>query len=248
VNRSGVQEILLRYRPGSADERDAEVQAALQAASQEPALGRWLEQHRVFQQTVQHQVRSLAPPPGLKEQILSERPRPITTSRTNRRGILAAAVGVLAVISMLVVWFQPHREDRFATFRSRMVRAALRGYAMQLESSLLPEIRQFLAARNAPADWNVPPGLSDHPLLGCAVMSWQNHPTAMVCYGSQGQPDLWLFVLDATDLPDPPPRGDPQIATVGRLNTVSWRQDGKSYLLAGDLPVGELRQLVVPQG
>jgi hypothetical protein len=125
-----------------------------------------------------------------------------------------------------------------------MVKTALRGYAMDVETHDIAAIRAHLASRQAQADWQSPPGLAAVPLLGCATLTWRSQPAAMICYGSGGQPELWLFVVDSASLPDPPDVRDPEFARVNRLNTISWSARGRTYLLAGTLSPSELMAML----
>lgn len=238
-----VKEVLLRHRPGTSDDRDSEVQAALGAARQDPELGRWLQQQHKFHEAFRRRLREVQPPAGLKEQILSERRAAFSLARIPRRLALVGSLAVLALILGAVVWWQgPVPENRFATFRSRMVRTALRGYAMDLETSRAADIHQFLANAGAVTDWSAPSGLLDQTLLGCAVVRWQNRPAAMVCYGKGGRPDLWLFIVAESALPDPPPARQPQFVRVNRVNTMSWTENGRTYLLVGAAEMEDLRR------
>ena len=154
---------------------------------------------------------------------------------------------LILVTTILVTWLKPDPENRFATFRSRMVRTALRGYSMDITTQDPAVIRSFLTKKQAHGDWRGPARLDDWPVLGCAVLTWRSHPAAMICYGS-GQPELWLFVVDSGALPDPPTKAGGQFTRVNRLNTTSWSEAGKTYVLAGAMAEGELRKLLNDAG
>ena len=50
------KEILMRYRPGSADASDPEFALALEQVKHDPQLARWFDQHRAFQDAVEGRV------------------------------------------------------------------------------------------------------------------------------------------------------------------------------------------------
>ena len=245
MNTADAREILLRYRPGTADEQDPEVRTALELASRDPELAEWLDSHREFQREMRRTFGSLQVPAGLREQILSEKPL-----RTRRWSVparlLVGAMATLVLLFGLTVWLgrdvQP--DDRLANFRFRMVKTALRGYAMDLESQDPARVQSYLETRKAPSDWQVPPGVERWPLLGCAVLTWQNQPTTMLCYGRSGEPELWLFVVDRQAIRDAPTGSGRVIRELNRLATVTWTRDGRTYLLAGRMPVARLLELV----
>lgn len=247
MDREQAKEILLRYRPGTRDEEDTDVRAALDQASRDPELAVWLGKHREFQQQAHQKFQSLEVPAGLREQILSERKVRLSTWRSPRRLAVGALAVALAALG-LFIWFRPgpEPEARFATFRSRMVKTALRGYGMDLKTNDLAKIRTYLRAQKAEADWESPQGLEATPLLGCAVLPWRSKPAAMICYGRGTLPSLWLFVVNSDAFPDPPSESVRTVQKVNQLNTVSWTSNGRTYLLAGDLGETELLRLLNP--
>jgi len=244
------KDILLRYRPGSPDEQDAEVRAALEHANRDPELRAWLADHRAFQSGVRNRLRSVDTPAGLREQILSERPARFRSTAAPRRLQIAGVTAVLLLLAGAILWMNTRRdaEARFETFRARMVKTALRGYAMDLNSRDPREVRDYLAAHQGQSDWRPPPGLAATPLIGCAALTWQGQPASLICYGRGTKPDLWLFIVDTASLPDPPADGDPQFARVNRLNTLSWSADGRTYVLAGAFDEQTLRAMVDESG
>jgi len=245
MNSTEAKEILLRYRPGTSDASDPEVRAAVEQAARDPELAGWLQDHHVFQQAVMDRLRRVAPPEGLREQILSEQPRLFTLRHSARRlawSALAAAILVAGFVYLAMN--RVDEESRFATFRMRMVKTALRGYAMDIETNDTVEIRKYLETQQAPSDWQSPRGLEAIPVMGGAVLQWRSQPATLICYGAGPQPDLWLFVVDSSALPDPPAPETPVVKAVIRLNTVSWNRHGRTYVLAGERSADELLRLV----
>jgi hypothetical protein len=249
VNSHEARTVLLRYRPGTADEREADVRAALDLAASDPELARWWADHRRLQEDLRAKLRAIEPPAGLREQILSERKAATASWPTSRRLAFAGSLALLAVvIGVFSVVLRQDPEAQFSTFRSRMVRTALRGYSMDLESRDPAEVRQFLAERQAHAGWQSPPSLDRQPLMGCAVLTWRSHTATMICYGQGETPELWLFVVNTSALPDPPAEDSPAFARVNRLNTLSWSRGGRTYVLASEIPADELRALATNAG
>jgi len=73
VNSREAKEILLLYRPGTADANDPEFSEALDLAKRDSELGAWFEQHCSLQAAVLGGFDRIKPPEGLLQQILSER-------------------------------------------------------------------------------------------------------------------------------------------------------------------------------
>jgi hypothetical protein len=238
VNRARAQQILLLHRPGAGDERDPELAEALGMAERDEELRRWFMAQRNAQDAIRRGFRSIAPPAALKEQIISERPwhtRPVTL-----RHVMATAAVALVVLALGLWWSgeEPREDKSFASYRNRMVSTALRGYGMQLETSDLKSIRDFLNQRGAPADFVPPTGLAQATGTGCLTVAWQASRVSMICFKT-GRPlppgqssDLWFFVVDHAVVPDAPATDTPQLARVREVATASWTRAGKTYVLA----------------
>jgi hypothetical protein len=239
VNSRQAKEVLFLYRPWSGDGGDPEVAEALEVAGRDPELAHWFEQHCAIQSAMRAGLRGVPVPEGLREQILSEVPAHISLSRRNRRVLVTAGVAVLAAVLALAVFFsRSSREGTFAAYRGRMVKFALRGYQMDLETNELGAIRRYLAGTNGHGDVTLPTGLARRihgtEPTGCAVLTWQAKPVSMICFGHHGKTDLWLFVIDRGALPDAPEDSAPRFERANNTaTTASWSTGGRIYFLAG---------------
>lgn len=249
MTRQEAAEILLRYRPGTPDAERPEVEAALAVARRDPEWNSSLQEQLAFNDTFRRSLRVIQPPAALRQQILSERAVAPGLGWMPRRLVLGGCIAAIAVMLGAMFWWpRPAAEGTFASFRSRMVRTALRGYAMDLESRSAVEVRRFLGTNGGMTNWVAPSGLSDRRLLGCAVFKWQDQPASMVCYGQGDKPDLWLFIVADTVLPDPPPASRPWPALANRMNTLGWTEDGLTYLLVGKASPELLRRYAGQSG
>lgn len=237
MNRDEAKNILMLYRPGSADESNSQVAEALALAKTDADLAHWLEEHLMRQQALRAKFQEMTIPEGLKEQIISEQ-RAAERRSHWQRNALVAAVAVVGLLILAALWF-PSRpvDDTFAIYRSRMISGALRGYSMDLITNNASVIRNYLAQKNAPADYVLPIPLQQTEVAGCAVQSWQGAKVSMICFRT-GKPlppgqqsDLWLFVVDQASVKEAPETTLAQLAPVNRLITAVWTQGGKLYLL-----------------
>ena len=240
MNSRQAKEILALYRPGTADREEPEVAAALALAGRDPELGRWFQDHCEIQSTLRAKFKQIPVPEGLKEQILSEKNAHIALPLPRRLALVAAGAMCLLLMAGIALFLWGPREDRsFANFRSRMVRTVARQYPrMDLETSDLGKIRQYLVQHQAHGDYQLPPQLGKTAGTGCAVFPWRGKTVSMICFnsgatGNPSQPDLYLFVVNQSDVPNAPPVGPPQFAQSNRVVTASWSSGGKTYLLAG---------------
>lgn len=232
MNPEQARQILLLYRPGTADAEDPEIREAIALAGREPELARWFAEHCAFQESLRAQFRQIEVPADLRERILAGKkivPLPVWYRRP---AVLAAAAIIVLFLGLVGIWLRMKTPDHFSQFRDRMVSTALREYRMDLVTNDMSQLREFMAASGAPSNYEVTPGLARLELTGGGLIRWQSHPVAMVCFNRGDNQMLFLFVLNRAAIKETPPEA-PQVTTVHELVTVSWSHGDKTYVLAG---------------
>jgi hypothetical protein len=234
MTRREAQQVLALYRPGSADAQDPEVALALAQAQHDPELRGWFEAHCALQQTLRRKFRELPLSTTLREEILKERKLVRPSLGWQRPSWLAAAAAILLLAGLAVFLFEPRGVERFADYRARMVSAALRQYdsRMDIMTNDMTQVRRYMAAQGAPADYTLTRGLEQLALTGGGRLRWHGHAVSMVCFDRGDQQMLYLFVLPQEAVPDPPSSA-PQVVRVNKLLTASWSRGGHTYVLAG---------------
>jgi uncharacterized membrane protein YbaN (DUF454 family) len=241
VNSLEAKTILLGWRPGHGDLRDAEVASALEQAKRDPALNEWLEQHAAFQRTVARSFQQIPVPADLRARILA-RPRNVVAGPWWRRpGWMAAAAAVVLLLGLAAWWFQPLPENSLSVFRSRMVKTVLRQYAMEIVTNDMAQVRAHLDNHRAPSNYVLPGKLGRQPVLGAGVLSFGAEKVSMVCLESVSQGTLFLFVVNRDALQGPVP-DTAEFVQVSKLMTVTWNQGGLTYVLAGSGGRGALER------
>jgi hypothetical protein len=241
VNSQQAKEILVLFRPGTADERDPEFVEALELAAQDPELQSWFREHGAMQQFLRDRFRQIPVPEGLKQQIISERKAHSRTELLRRRPALVAVSASLLLLLVVFAQFYARlgQTDRFSDFRNRMARIVLREYPkMDLETADLTAIRKFLEQKKAPGDYSLPNGLAQAKGTGCAILDWRGQPVSMICFdsGKKADPndasDVFLFIIDRKSVPRAP-ASKPRFSQLNRLATLSWTAGDKTYVLGG---------------
>lgn len=241
MNSHEIKTILLAWRPGHGDLRDAEVAAALEQAKRDPALNEWLEQHASFQRAVARSFQQVPVPDDLRARILA-RPRNIVQVPWWRRpGWMAAAAAVVLLLGLAVWWFQPLPEDSLSVFRSRMVKTVLRQYAMDIVTNDMVQVRAHLESHQAPSNYVLPGKLGRQPVTGAGVLSFGREKVSMVCLESVSQGTLFLFVVNRDSLKGSAPDAV-EFVQVSKLMTATWNQGGLTYVLAGSGGRGALER------
>jgi len=247
MTREEAKQILLCFRPGVADEADAETVQALKLAEKDSELQQWLEKHREFQRSVREQLRQTPVPEGLKARILAERPG--SRSIWQKQEFLALAASIALLLSLAGYWLARPAEETFANFQSRMVGFALRTYEMDILSPDETKVREYLASHGAPADFALTPGLARMPVKGGGRLSWRSHPVGMVCFDLPQNETLYMFVMDRAAVPDGSvPVGGPQIIPGKHLSTATWSDGRRIYLLAAPTDAQSLGKLAERRG
>lgn len=238
MNRREAQSLLIAYRPRRG-ERDPQLEEALAESRRDPELREWLRGQQRFHDAAEQSLRSIPVPAGLKDKLLRERkivPLPWWREPT----FWAAAAAVMLLAAVLAPQLTPTSSADFAIYRSRVVRTVLRQYTMDVVTTNIAEIETFLQEKKAPARDLRPGQLASLQPIGAGILSWQGRRVSMVCLNGGGRGTLFLFVADASAV-DKAPKSGQSIEQISTLATVSWQQNGKVYVLAGEMDAGALR-------
>ncbi|HEX3626259.1 MAG TPA: hypothetical protein VH280_12615 [Verrucomicrobiae bacterium] len=244
MNSTQAKQILIIYRPGMTDADDPEIAEALSMVRNDPGLSHWFDQHCARQIALREKIRQIAPPAGLREQIISEYAAR-TKAALRREKILAVGCVVAILLSFAVLasvylprnHVAPPLPNTLANYQNQMIGAAVSGYYMTAMTNL-DQVHSWLAQNHAPSDYVLPVGLKKAAVTGCTFQNWKDAKASMICFRQgktlpQGQPgDLWLLVIDQTAVKDPPADAPPRVATIDGLATATWTQNGKLYFLA----------------
>lgn len=233
MTREEAREILMLYRPGTADSEDPEMVEAMAVARGDQELAKWFEGHCAFQTAMRSKLRRIEVPAHLKATVRSSarilRPR----VWWRRPAFLVPATAAAAAAMLAGVWaVRPSAPNRLANFEARMVGSAVREYRMDIETNDMRVVREYLSSKGAPGDYAVTPGLQRLALSGGGVLRWRNHPVSMVCFDRGDRQMLFLFVLDREAIKDPP-AARPGVSKLDDMIAVHWSDGKKAYVLAG---------------
>lgn len=173
----------------------------------------------------------IAVPAGLEQQILSERKVVRPAVWWERRILLAAAAAIVLAVIAGYLLHQPEPQN-FGAYRKKMAPLVSVDYKMMLQTKDLNTIHQFLASNHGPANYVLTKEMEKQPAEGCALIDWHGQRVSLICLDRGEDPGLFLFIIDRSALPDPPPGPTPQFAQVGPMTTASWTLGNNASVLA----------------
>ena len=244
MTREEARHILAAWS-GAPETVDPDVAEAQALSRGDPQLATWLARQQAFQAAAAGALRAILPPGDLVERIVAARKvRRVHFGAPAARGLAIAAILLVSCIGAWVA-FGPHDsgDGDFATFRSRMVRSTLREYRMDVVTNDLAAIRGFMASHAAPADFELTPPLARVTPVGGGILRWQGHFVSMICLDGGPRGMLYLFVVPTPTVAHGAPAAA-EAARVNRLATVSWSRGERTYVLAADTNLEDLRRFL----
>jgi hypothetical protein len=107
-------------------------------------------------------------------------------------------------------------------------------YRMNFRSPNFEDIRHWLMEHGGHADFASPEGLKKPINLGCGVMDWRGKRITLIAFQtgrSLPQDKVHLVIINSTDLPDVPHRGEARFDEGEEWTTVAWSNGPLTYLL-----------------
>ena len=155
------------FRPGGADMDDPRFVEALLQTERDPGLGRWFDEQRSFDSRFVEGLKTISVPADLHDAILESRKvvSPSLWQNWRVRAAVAASVVFLAVAGGVLATNKP---SQFADFRAELIEQAWDGNThLDMESSDVRQIQNWLTGNHASSEFSLPDGLRDTRLLGC---------------------------------------------------------------------------------
>jgi len=241
--------ILGAYRPGRDDAGDALFAEALAQMERDPALAEWFSDQNAADESMRSAMRSIQPPAHLREAILSSaKITPFPTARFSWSRPAWLAVAAAVVIGLGAGFFFSSGQGGklpLAALDAEIPRLTdAHKHAVESGAGDLDKIRAWLAANGGAADFAVPGGLKSRGGVACEIASVRGQKVSILCFGLGGGRTAHLYVVDRSQLSDPPPVGTPEIRQQGAYATASWSDGGHSYILAQRGDADSLRGLL----
>jgi len=232
MNREEASRILETVRRAGPMPDDPLVAEALRMAAGDPELSRQLARQYALDAALSAGVKSIPVPAGLKASLVAPRRivRPHFWQDWRTAAAAAAAIALFVAGSVVAI---NRSTAGFATFRNDLITERWADDPhLNLESSDLGHIRQWLALNNVASDFELPNAMNELRPRGARVLQADGQKVALICL-ADGARHFHLFILDHPNFSDLPPKGGPEFEKCGVWKTATWRQGERVYVLTG---------------
>jgi hypothetical protein len=245
MNRAEAHAILAALRPGHPEAGQAPFKDALAFAESDPILKAWWQAQQEFDRKVTAKLAEIAPPPGLRENLLAT--RKITRFEPPvRYSTWLAAAAVVAFLCVAGVFWQIANYgpvDRSDYADQAVSELGNDQPALALLSKDHEQVLAWLKAQNAPLG-SMPPKFEALPSIGCQKYVIHGHTVSLVCFSLANGGEAHLFIVDKSALNDPPGTNAMEFGNVKNWNVASWSDDRMTYLVATQSDMDTLKQLL----
>jgi len=166
-----------------------------------------------------------------------------SSARWWRAGLALAAA--LAIFVGLAQWRSRSPEKvSFAGMTPRVVEFFGTPPELPKRSQDKAELRAWLLAQGAPADFRIPAKLMPLESLGCQVVDVHGRPAWLTCFWREKGELVHLFAVRRSDFRDGPTSAAPQLHEHGGWSFASWAEGDVLYTMATAAPMEKLRPFV----
>jgi hypothetical protein len=229
MNNNEAKFLLCAYRPGGRDADDPAFAGALAQARQDPMLGAWFAREQAFDTAMAAQLGSIAPPPGLREAILTGARVSRAPHATRRWPVwLALAASMALLLGLGAMWrIRSARQmdplTAFAMADARTEAPLYRGEATNNLHRILEDPATRLASLSI-----------DYPALratGCHTLSLAGHDVLQICFRRGG---IWfhLYMVQSADFPQIASTTGPHIMKHEGWSAMQWADAQHVYVVA----------------
>lgn len=249
MDREEARIILSAYRPGRDDAADPAFAPALALLDQDGELADWFANQHALDIILQSAVRSIEPPADLKASILASAKmvEPPAAHRQWQYPVWLAAAAVVALLAGLSFLILPHHGPKTSLASidaaiPRLTRAHEHPFAT--DDGDVEKIRHWLAGNGGDKGFVVPRGLKGIQGMGCEVTAVNGAKISILCFELHNGGAAHLYVMDRSQLQNPPPDLKPEFQERDGIAMASWSDGRHSYILAMPGSDSEVRALL----
>jgi hypothetical protein len=241
MNNNEAKFLLRAYRPGGRDADDPAFAGALAQARQDPALGAWFAREQAFDAVVAAQLGSIAPPPGLREAILTGASVSRAPQAARRWPVwLALAASVALLLGAGAMWRMRSAKQMdpltaFAMADARYETPLYRGEATNNLHRALEDPATRLASLSI--------DFATLRTTGCHTLNLAGHDVLQICF-QRGGTWFHLYMAQRADFPQIASTTGPHIMKHDGWSAMAWTDAQHAYVVASSADPEALRELL----
>ncbi len=234
MTQQEAKEILRSYRAGTEDSSDPTFAEALNLTQSDPALGRWFVEETKRDAIIFEKLAGAdSTPAGLKASVLATQPLRHRFSWTTGRALALAAMvaAVTFILSTFLTRPPASEKNPLAYYRGEMISFLNLSPALDLETTEIPRIQDWLKASSFSANVRIPNHTAALPPVGCRQLLYRGRPVALACFLRKDGQLVHLLAVDHSAFPDEALPRQATFEQEGAWMTATWVEGEIVYLL-----------------
>lgn len=244
MNRDEAKYVLSAYPVTGDHGDDSQFKEALLLAQQDPELREWFARERAADSVIARKLQTVCPPSDLHSQLIAARKViPMPTRQVQVAWWAAVAALVLVAFTLPYFRFSARHVAGLDDFKSYVATTASTLDHLDLNTSDVAQIRDWLKKGSAPSEFVVPSGLAQSKRVGCRVFDWNGKRVSLICFALNDQKVAHMFIIDRSLLQNIP-ANEPVRFSAGEVGiaTAVWSDGANAYVVALRDGAAELRR------
>jgi hypothetical protein len=229
---SSLRGMLSVHRENDMEANDPRFAEARRKAESDSTLGKWWAAEQEQDRAIGAKLASIPVPAGLKARLLSPPQTTVAPRPAWTRAALLAAACLVALAILFGSWRGPFQPAvSLADYRDEMVGFIKVDPNLEMKSTDLTKVTNWLQKSHAPAPLTLPKKLRDLEPIGCRTLRFRGHDVALICFKRKEGSLLHLFVVNGAALPKAMKNKERQISPEGTWMTAAWSHGDQVYLM-----------------
>jgi hypothetical protein len=242
MNNNEAKFLLCAYRPGGRDADDPAFAAALAQARRDPALGAWFAREQAFDTVMATQLGSIAPPPGLREAILTGASVSRVPHSERRWPVwLALAASVALLLGLGAVWKMRSAKQMDPLMAFILHDAQFEKHGGFGEAA--GDLQRMLENPATRLASGLPVDFAKLRTTGCRTLSFVGHDVLEICF-SRGGSEFHIYMAQSVDFPQVASTAGPHMMKRGGWSAMQWADAQHVYVVATAADPAALRALL----
>jgi hypothetical protein len=243
MNNNEAKFLLRAYRPGGRDADDPAFAGALAQARQDPALGAWFAREQAFDTVVAAQLGSIAPPPGLREAILTGASVSRAPHSTRRWPVWLALAASLALLLGAGAMWRMRSAKQMDPLTAFILHDAQFGNHEGHHGEAAGDLQRVLENPATRLASGLPVDFAKLRTTGCRTLSFAGHDVLEVCF-NRGGSEFHIYMVQRADFPQIASTTGPHMMKHDGWSAMQWTDAQHAYVVASSADPEALKALL----